>query len=37
MADTIAGAKHVIIRGAGHLSNLEAPAAFNTALRRFLR
>ena len=37
MAGTIPGAKHVVIRGAGHLTNLEAPAAFNAAVRRFLR
>jgi len=33
---TIAGAEAVIVPGAGHLSNMENPAAFNDALRRFL-
>ncbi len=37
MADTIPGAKHVVLRGVGHLTNLEAPAAFNAAVRGFLR
>lgn len=36
MADTIPGAKHVVLPGVGHLTNLEAPAAFNAAVRRFL-
>ena len=36
MADCIRGSKHVVLRGLGHLTNLEAPAAFNTAVRRFL-
>jgi pimeloyl-ACP methyl ester carboxylesterase len=36
MADCIRGATHVVIRGVGHLTNLEAPAAFNTAVKRFL-
>ena len=36
MADTIPGARHVLLRGVGHLTNLEAPAAFNAAVRRFL-
>ncbi len=36
MARTIPRAKHVIIPGVGHLTNLEAPAAFNAAVRRFL-
>jgi pimeloyl-ACP methyl ester carboxylesterase len=37
MARTIPGARHVVLRGVGHLSNLEAPGAFTAALRRFLR
>lgn len=36
MADGIAGARFVEIPGAGHLSNIEAPAAFNRALLDFL-
>jgi 3-oxoadipate enol-lactonase len=36
MADAIPGAKLVIIPGAGHLSNLEQPEAFNAALNGFL-
>lgn len=35
-ADRIAGARLVVIPGAGHLSNLEAPAEFTAALRDFL-
>jgi pimeloyl-ACP methyl ester carboxylesterase len=37
MADTIPGARHVVIAGAGHLTNLEAPAVFNRAVADFLR
>ena len=36
MAATIPGAKHVVLRGVGHLTNLEAPAAFNAAVEKFL-
>ncbi len=36
MADCIRRSTHVVLRGVGHLTNLEAPAAFNTAVRRFL-
>jgi pimeloyl-ACP methyl ester carboxylesterase len=36
MAERIPGAELVTIRGAGHLSNLEAPDAFEAALRPFL-
>lgn len=36
MADGIPGAKLVPIPGAGHLSNLESPEAFNAAVRAFL-
>ncbi len=36
MADALPDAELAIIPQAGHLSNLERPAAFNTALRRFL-
>ena len=37
MAATIPGAQLVIIPGAGHVSNLEQPDAFNQALITFLR
>jgi pimeloyl-ACP methyl ester carboxylesterase len=37
MAETIPGARSLVLRGAGHLTNLEAPAAFNAAVRRLLR
>ncbi len=36
MSDRIPGARMVTIAGAGHLSNLECPAAFNDAVREFL-
>jgi 3-oxoadipate enol-lactonase len=36
MAEHIPGAQLVTIPGAGHLSNLEAPDAFNEALRGFI-
>lgn len=36
MADRVTGADMVVIPGAGHLSNLENPDAFNAALLRFL-
>ncbi len=36
LADAIPGSKLVIISGAGHLSNLEQPDAFNAALNGFL-
>jgi pimeloyl-ACP methyl ester carboxylesterase len=36
MAECIPGASHVMIRDVGHLTNLEAPAAFNAAVKRFL-
>ena len=36
MAGGIAGARLVEIPGAGHLANIEAPAAFNRALLDFL-
>lgn len=36
MADEIAGSSLEVIEGAGHLSNLEQPHAFNAALRRYL-
>jgi pimeloyl-ACP methyl ester carboxylesterase len=35
MADLVPGAELVEIPGAGHLANLEQPAAFNAALGRF--
>ncbi len=37
MAETIPGARHIVIPGAGHLTNLEAPEAFNEAVLAFLR
>jgi pimeloyl-ACP methyl ester carboxylesterase len=36
MARTIPGARQVVLRGIGHLSNLEAPHEFNAAVKRFL-
>jgi 3-oxoadipate enol-lactonase len=36
LAETVPGAKLVVIPNAGHLSNLEQPAAFNAAVREFL-
>jgi pimeloyl-ACP methyl ester carboxylesterase len=33
----IPGAQLVILRQAGHLSNLDAPEAFNTSVLTFLR
>jgi pimeloyl-ACP methyl ester carboxylesterase len=36
MASAIRGAKLAVLDGAGHLSNLEAPAAFTAALERFV-
>lgn len=36
MARTIPGATSVVLRGTGHLSNLEARARFNAAVTRFL-
>jgi pimeloyl-ACP methyl ester carboxylesterase len=36
MAETIPRASQVLLRGVGHLTNLEAPASFNAAVRRFL-
>ena len=33
----IAGSRLVIVPGAGHLSNLENPKAFNAALTKFLK
>ena len=36
LAATIPGAELVLVDGAGHLSNIEKPAAFNAALDRFL-
>ena len=37
LRDRIPGARLVTIAGAGHLSNLEQPEAFNIALREFVR
>lgn len=36
MAGAIPRARHLVLPGVGHLTNLEAPAAFNTAVRRFV-
>ncbi len=36
IADRVAGSRLVVIPGVGHLSNLEAPDAFNDAVRSFL-
>jgi pimeloyl-ACP methyl ester carboxylesterase len=36
MQQRIAGSELVVIPGAGHLSSLEQPEAFNHALTRFL-
>jgi pimeloyl-ACP methyl ester carboxylesterase len=36
MARTIPGATSVVLRRTGHLSNLESPAGFNAAVKRFL-
>jgi len=36
MAEGIRGARLTIIPNAGHLSNLEAPAAFNAAVLEFV-
>ncbi len=37
MAECIRGSKHVVLRDVGHLTNLEAPGAFNATVSRFLR
>jgi pimeloyl-ACP methyl ester carboxylesterase len=37
LAAGIAGARLVVIEGAGHLANLERPAEFNAAVRDFVR
>ena len=36
MARTIPGARSIVLPGVGHLSNLEAPEAFNALVREFL-
>lgn len=36
MARTISGARSIVLPGVGHLSNLEAPETFNTAVSTFL-
>lgn len=36
MADTIPGARHLVLPGVGHLTNLEASDGFNEAVGRFL-
>ena len=36
MAAAVPGSELVIVRGAGHLANVEDPRAFNAALRRFV-
>jgi 3-oxoadipate enol-lactonase len=37
LASKIPGAEYVEIEGAGHVSNLDQPEAFNSTLLRFLR
>ena len=37
LARALPRAEHVVIRGAGHLPNLDAPRAYNEALRAFLQ
>lgn len=36
MADTIPGSEHVMIKGVGHMTNLEDPPTFNAVVERFL-
>jgi pimeloyl-ACP methyl ester carboxylesterase len=36
MADCLEGSEHIVVRDAGHLTNLEAPDTFNAAVDRFL-
>jgi pimeloyl-ACP methyl ester carboxylesterase len=36
MAARVAGARFMVLPGAGHLANLEGPAAFNEVLAGFL-
>ncbi len=36
MHDGVRGSRLVVIEGAGHISNLESPAAFNAALKSFV-
>ena len=36
MASKIPGARYVCLAGAGHLANLEQPAAFNEIVMKFL-
>lgn len=37
MAEKIPDSRHIVLEGAGHLSNLEAPAEFDAALNDFLK
>jgi pimeloyl-ACP methyl ester carboxylesterase len=37
LSERIMGSNRVVIAGAGHLSNLEAPEAFNAEIRKFVR
>lgn len=37
LAEKIPDSRHVVLEGAGHLSNLESPVEFNTALNDFLK
>ena len=37
MADKIPGAEFVVLRGCGHLGQMDQPDAFNEVLERFLR
>jgi pimeloyl-ACP methyl ester carboxylesterase len=36
MANCLEESKHIVVQDAGHLTNLEAPTAFNTAVNRCL-
>jgi pimeloyl-ACP methyl ester carboxylesterase len=36
LCESIRGARMEILQGAGHLSNIERPAAFNTVVSEFL-
>lgn len=36
MSEVIAGAEHVVIKGVGHMTNLEDPATFNALVSEFL-
>jgi pimeloyl-ACP methyl ester carboxylesterase len=36
MGDAIAGSDQVVIKGVGHMTNLEDPATFNAVVTQFL-